>query len=353
MESDPIERGLQERVTQALGSGQALCIQGGGTKRFYGRRPVGTRLDIGACRGILCYEPTELVISARTGTPLREVEQVLAGRGQMLGFEPPHYGEGATLGGTIACNLSGPRRVYAGAARDFVLGIRMLNGHGEILSFGGRVMKNVAGYDVSRLMTGALGTLGVLLQVYLKVLPRPEREITLARGASAPEALEAMHAWARHPLPISASCFDGESLLVRLSGAAGAVESARRLIGGEILGDSERFWRRLREHRHRFFETPGPLWRLALASDAPPIEIPGKWLYEWGGGLRWLVSDSPAAVIRREAQRAGGQAMAFRGHDGDNVFHPLPETLLAVHRQLKHAFDPSGILNPGRMYRDL
>ncbi len=353
MDREPIERELRERVAQALASGEALCIRGSGTKAFYGRTPLGHPLDIGAHRGILCYEPTELVITARAGTPLREIELALAERGQMLGFEPPRFGEAATLGGTIACNLSGPRRAYAGAARDFVLGTRVLNGRGEILSFGGQVMKNVAGYDVSRLMAGALGTLGILLEVSLKVLPRPAREITLAREGSAPEALAAMHAWARRPLPISASCFDGEALLVRLSGGAAAVESARRLIGGEALADGERFWQRLREHRHGFFASPRPLWRLAVACDAPPIGIAGKWLYEWGGGLRWLISEAPAATVRQGALRAGGQATAFRGHDGDEVFHPLPEALFAVHRQLKHAFDPSGIINPGRMYRGL
>jgi glycolate oxidase FAD binding subunit len=354
MAGNDISSELQQSVEAAYAAGGALCISGGGSKAFYGREMNGVALDVGAHRGIVRYEPTELVITARAGTPLAEIEQTLDEQGQMLAFEPPHYGDSATLGGTVACNLSGPRRVSAGAARDFVLGSRILNGRGELLSFGGEVMKNVAGYDVSRLMCGALGTLGVLLEVSLKVLPRPEAEITLSLQIDAAQALTRLHDWALQPLPLSASCHDGSNLYVRLSGARGSVEAARKLIGGEPVADGGRFWRRLREQQSGFFVTQQPLWRLAVASDTPPLSIEGKWLYEWGGALRWLVSDAEPGRIRAAAAAAGGHAVLYRGGDrtGD-VFHPLDGGLLNVHRKLKQAFDPAGILNPGRMYRDL
>ena len=212
---------LQDRVQAAVEAATPLRLVGGDTKAFYGRQPLGEPLNLAGHRGIVSYEPTELVITARAGTPLQRLEATLARQGQMLPFEPPHFGADATLGGTIACNLSGPRRRYAGAARDFVLGTRVLNGSGEILSFGGEVMKNVAGYDVSRLMTGAMGTLGLLLEISLKVLPRPETELTLGLDMSADLALERLSRWGLRPLPISASCHDGARLLVRLSGMAG------------------------------------------------------------------------------------------------------------------------------------
>jgi glycolate oxidase FAD binding subunit len=342
---------LRDSVQAARRAGTSLCIRAGDSKAFYGRETGGETLDVSRHRGITRYDPTELVISARAGTPLVLIEQALDARGQMLAFEPPHYGDTATLGGTIACNLSGPRRASAGAARDFVLGCRIINGKGEMLSFGGEVMKNVAGYDVSRLMCGALGTLGVLLDVSLKVLPRPEAEITLSLPLGEHQAIARLHDWGQQPLPVTASCHDGINLYVRLSGAQGAVAAAHRLVGGDELSDGARFWNRLREQRSGFFVSQQPLWRLSLASDTPPLPIPGKWLYEWGGALRWLVSDAPAATIRDTAVAAGGHAVLYRGGDRTGeVFHPLTDGLMAIHRRLKLAFDPDGILNPGRMY---
>jgi glycolate oxidase FAD binding subunit len=345
---------LRDSVQAARRAGTALCIRAGNSKSFYGRKICGETLDISRHCGITHYDATELVISARAGTPLTLIEQALDQQGQMLAFEPPHYGAGATLGGTIACNLSGPRRASAGAARDFVLGCRIINGKGEILSFGGEVMKNVAGYDVSRLMCGALGTLGVLLEMSLKVLPRPEAEITLSLPLDDHQALARLHDWAQQPLPISASCHDGINLYVRLSGTLGAVAAARKLIGGEEVPDGAHFWTRLREQQAGFFAAKKPLWRLSLASDTAPLPIAGKWLYEWGGALRWLVSEAAPATIRAAAEAAGGHAVLYRGGDRDGaVFHPLPDGLMAVHRKLKRAFDPDGILNPGRMYPEL
>jgi glycolate oxidase FAD binding subunit len=345
---------LQDRVRAAAASATPLCIAGGDSKAFYGRAPVGERLEVREYQGIVNYEPTELVISARAGTPLRLIEDTLAGEQQMLAFEPPHFGEAATLGGTIACNLSGPRRAYAGAARDFVLGTRVINGKAEVLAFGGEVMKNVAGYDVSRLMTGAMGTLGILLEVSLKTLPRPEVELILAQSLPVQDALQRMHAWGRLPLPVSGTCYDGGQLLVRLSGTAGAVSAARARIGGDEIDAGNRLWESLREHRHPFFASERPLWRMSLASSTPPLELQGDWLYEWGGAQRWLVSEESAATVRAAAQQLGGHATLYRNMaTREAVFQPLPAGLMTLHQRLKQAFDPAGIFNPGRMYPEL
>jgi len=350
MTGQDISTQLQQQIIAAHDSDTPLCICGGSSKSFYGRTASGEMLSIGAHQGVINYEPTELVITARAGTPLSVIEEVLQTENQMLAFEPPHYGEGATLGGTIACNLSGPRRAYAGAARDFVLGCKVINGKGEILSFGGEVMKNVAGYDVSRLMCGAMGTLGVLLEVSLKVLPRPEAEATLVLQGTEQAAQRQMHDWSRYPLPISATCYDGDSLFVRLCGAEAAIKAAGKIIGGDPLPAEKSLWQKIREQQHAFFRSKRPLWRLSLASDTPLLGVEGKWLYEWGGALRWLVSEAPAEDIRAAAQAAGGHATLYRGNDVDEVFQPLSSSLMAIHRKLKQAFDPKGILNPGRMY---
>nr|VFK41788.1 MAG: glycolate oxidase FAD binding subunit [Candidatus Kentron sp. TC] len=330
-------------------------ILGGGTKPFLGREATGAPLPVADHRGIIDYQPKELVITARCGARLAEIEAVLAERGQMLAFEPPHFGEEATLGGTIAGGLSGPRRPYAGAARDFVLGVRLLNGRGEILRFGGQVMKNVAGYDVSRTMVGALGTLGILLDVSLRVLPMPAEEMTLVREHSPEEAIDLMNRWAARPLPLSGACFDGERLYARLSGSASATRLARERLGGELLdGDGDAFWRAAREQRHGFF--PGvtasePLWRLSTPPATPPLSLAGRWFIEWGGGQRWLRTDASAHAIRSAARAVGGHATLFRGGDRKSeVFHPLDRKLAELHGRIKRAFDPHGLFNPGRMY---
>jgi glycolate oxidase FAD binding subunit len=345
---------FQETVRNALAQGAPLDLQGSGSKRFYGREARGAPLALGEHRGIINYEPKELVLTARCGTPLAELEALLAAQGQMLAFEPPHFGDNATLGGTIACGFSGPRRPYAGSARDFVLGVRIINGRGEVLRFGGEVMKNVAGYDVSRLMTGALGTLGLILDVSLKVLPRPEEEITLVQERGPDEAIRIMNEWAALPLPLSAACYDGLHLQVRLSGTPTAVAAAHERIGGESLADSAAFWQDLREQRHGFFSSEKPLWRLSLPSHASHLSLSGKQFIDWGGAQRWLIPDADAETVRKAAARLGGHATLFRGgdHSGE-VFHPLPEPLSVLHRNLKRSFDPDGIFNPGRLYRDL
>ncbi|HQU16738.1 MAG: glycolate oxidase subunit GlcE [Chromatiales bacterium 21-64-14] len=345
---------LEHAVRDAHATGQRLCIQGGGTKGFYGRTPVGKPLGTGAHRGIIAYEPTELVITARAGTPLDELEVALANAGQMLPFEPPHFGAGATLGGTVATGLSGPRRPYCGAVRDFVLGVGILNGTGARLSFGGQVIKNVAGYDLARLMAGAFGTLGVLLQVSLKVLPSPECEATLARAADAPGALTLAKQWLITPLPLSGVAWWDGTLYVRLSGTEAGVRAAQRIVGGDPVADGNVLWRELREQRLAFFTGDEPLWRLSVPPGAAPLDLPGRWLLDWGGAQRWLRTAAPARQIREIAAAAGGHATGFRYGDRDTQgLHPLPAPLLALHRRLKAAFDPRGILNPGRMYPEL
>ncbi|MBI5039887.1 MAG: glycolate oxidase subunit GlcE [Gammaproteobacteria bacterium] len=341
---------LAERVREAAAHNTPLIIHAGGSKDFLGRRTTGTTLDVSGLRGIVHYEPTELVITARAGTPLAEIESALAERGQMLGFEPPHFGPTATLGGTIACGLSGPARPFRGAARDFVLGTKLINGSGELLSFGGEVMKNVAGYDVSRLMCGAYGTLGILLEVSLKVLPRPAREITLALELENDAAFARMREWQRDPLPLSGLCYDGNLLHVRLSGAEQAVNAAHRRLGGEIDALGNAFWKQLREQCSAFFDAGGDLWRMSVPPTTRTLAITGKQLIDWGGALRWIKSTQDAASVFTVASAAGGHATRWRGAGAHPVFQPLPAPLLALHRRLKQAFDPRGIFNPGRMY---
>ncbi len=330
-----------------------MCIRGGGSKDFYGGALRGETLAVTAYRGIVDYEPTELVITARAGTPLAEIEAALREQGQMLAFEPPYFGSAATLGGCITAGLSGPRRAYAGAVRDFVLGIRMLDGKGNDLRFGGQVMKNVAGFDVSRLIAGSLGTLGVILEVSLKVLPLPVAETTLRFEKTAGETITTINEWAGRPLPISATAWNGGDLRVRLSGAAAAVEAAVTKLGGERIAaaQAEHFWQGIREHSDPFFKTSQPLWRLSLKSTTPPLNFRGAQLIEWGGALRWLATDADARTVRAIAEAGGGHATLFRGGDKSaGVFHPLPPALMKIHRNLKHTFDPAGIFNPGRFY---
>lgn len=344
-----------DRIRAASAAGTALRLRGGGSKDWYGQAPHGEVLDTRAYSGVISYEPTELVITARCGTPLAEIEALLARHQQMLAFEPPRF-SGATLGGVVASALSGPRRASAGAARDFVLGAVLMDGRGEVLRFGGQVMKNVAGYDVSRLLAGSLGTLGLILEVSLKVLPAPLREASLLFEMSEIDALTRLNQWAGQPLPVSASCWHRGVLSLRLSGAQAAVQAAQRRLGGQAMeaADADAYWAALRDQTHAHFDG-GALWRMSVPSHASAIILGGEQLIEWGGAQRWLKVDdaAPADSIRRTVAASGGHATLFRGGDKRvGVFHPLAPAVATIHQRLKQSFDPAGIFNPGRMYAD-
>ncbi len=343
---------IQEIVFHAYQERTPLNICGGNSKSFYGRQIAAQKLDVSHYGGIVHYEPTELVITAAAGTPLKEIESALAKHNQMLPFEPPHFGDKATLGGCVATGLSGPRRPYTGSARDYVLGIKLVNGKGEVLHFGGEVMKNVAGYDISRLMTGSLGTLGVLLEISLKVLPRPAVESTLIHECSAQRALELMLEYNQQPMPLSASCHDGENLYVRLSGTEQTIKAARQFVRGDELPEANNFWHQLREHELSFFKTEQTLWRLSIPANST-LDIQGEMFLDWGGAQRWLKTESDTDSIRTLAAHVNGHATQFRHANPDEeVFQPLSGKLRQLHMDLKLAFDPHCILNPSRMYAD-
>lgn len=347
---------FRDRIRAAAEARAPLRIRGGGTKDFYGGSHEGDVLDTRAHAGIVAYEPTELYVTARCGTPLAELERTLDEHGQMLAFEPPHYGEGSTVGGMVATGLSGPRRVQMGPARDYVLGTEIVDGRGERMRFGGRVIKNVAGYDVSRLMCGSLGTLALITEVTLKVLPKPPAELSLRFEMPQDRAIVTMNEWAGRPLPISASAWHAGVLTIRLSGGFSALSAAREKLGGEPVADVEarEFWAALRDHTHPFFGEP--LWRLAMPSATPPLELEGDTLIEWAGGLRWWRGESQGPA-RDVTARAGGHATLFRagggGRDTNGAFQSVPRPVMAVHQRLKRTFDPAQVFNPGRLYPEL
>lgn len=358
---------FKERILAAGSAQQPLCIRGSGSKDWYGNAPAGEILDTRAYAGIVAYEPTELYVTARCGTPLAEIEALLAGQGQCLPFEPPRFAAGSTIGGVVAAGLSGPRRVSAGALRDYVLGVTLIDGEARELAFGGQVMKNVAGYDLSRLMAGSLGTLGLISEVTLKVLPRPVAGASLRFAMNQREALDKLNHWAGQPLPIVASAWQEGVLTLRLAGARAAVEAAVRKLGAGGTADAvpassltetapAEEADALRDQRLPFFAAD-TLWRLSVPSVAPPLDLPGEQLIEWGGALRWLVSDAPAESIRAAAAQAGGSASLYRAPAAlkarVGAFPPLSAPLLKLHANLKAAFDPRGIFNPGRLVRTL
>lgn len=349
MSAQDLSLPLQQQIIDAVNNQRPLRIIGGNSKDFYGGACTAedTLLTSAHC-GVIDYQPSELVITARSGTSLAAINQLLAEQRQMLAFEPPHFGPGATLGGTIACGLSGPRRAFAGSARDFVLGCKIINGNGEILSFGGQVMKNVAGFDVSRLMTGALGTLGLLLEISLRVLPMPETELTLAYPLSTDSALQQMLTLAQKPWPLSAMAYDGQYLRIRLSGAETAVLAAARQLGGDIDGEGDQFWLQLREQQLGYFQHSGDLWRLSLAPAARLPALDPHCLIDWGGALRWLKTDTAAASIHDSIGACGGHALCFKS-TGPNRSLRLAPALQAIQQQLRLAFDPQRIFNPGRL----
>ncbi|HUR89506.1 MAG TPA: glycolate oxidase subunit GlcE [Ramlibacter sp.] len=348
----PLEE-IVDRIRDAARRGAPLRIRGGGSKEFYGEPGTGgDALSTLSLAGIVSYEPSELVVTARAGTRLADLEAVLRERGQCLPFEPPHFSGSATVGGMVAAGLSGPSRASVGPVRDYVLGVTMVNGRGERLTFGGQVMKNVAGYDVSRLMVGALGTLGLIAEVSLKVLPFAPAEATLEFAMPQGEALQRLNEWGGRPLPLNASCWADGVLQLRLRGAAAAVEAACRTLGGERAATD---WTECRDQAAAWFTERGErdLWRVSVPQIAPVLELPEAPLVEWHGAQRWVrASAADAARIRDTASRAGGHATLFRPHDANAThrFTPLAAPLDRIHRDLKREFDPAGIFNPGRLY---
>jgi glycolate oxidase FAD binding subunit len=329
-----------------------LQLRGQGSKAFYGRELTGAPLSLADHRGIISYEPTELVITARSGTPLQEIEDALQEQGQMLPFDPPHFDGKGTIGGAIAAGLSGPRRPWGGAPRDLLLGVKLLDGQGQILSFGGQVMKNVAGYDLSRLMAGAMGTLGILLEVSIKVLPKPPQEYTLTYSAKQAAAWSRLHKMLIEGIPITATYSLGDDHRVRVACTPQRLQHIQTSHGLDISEHQYDFWRSLRDQDHDFFKHQDPLWRLSLPP-AADLDIAGPMLYEWSGGLRWLATERPAKEIRSLVEKQGGHAILFRnGHRSGEIFHPLHPRIADIQKKLKRVFDPAGIFNPGRHYGD-
>lgn len=339
-------------ISDAAARRQPLYISAGGSKRqLLGRACELPILDVSGHTGVTEYQPSELVLTARAGTPLAEIEAVLEKECQTLPFEPPLFGGRATLGGTVACNMSGPARPWAGSARDLVLGIKLIDGRGQLLNFGGRVMKNVAGYDVSRLQAGAQGTLGVISEISLKVMPQAEHSLTLVYEMNAVDAIDSMNRRAGQASPLTAACWLDGRLLLRLSGAAAAVEHTATAWGGEKLADGADFWRDLREMRLPVFAGPEPLWRLSMKSTARVVDNACPALIDWCGAQRWLRGNFQLQTLQQTAAAAGGNASLFSGGDRKAEVRPTPDTVsVRLQQRLKQAFDPLGILNPGRLY---
>ena len=350
---------IRARVLDAHSRRAPLRLRGAGTKDFYGEYCEGELLDLSPWQGVTDYEPSELVITARCGTRLSAIDALLAQHGQCLPFEPPAFGGDPTIGGIVAAGLSGPARARAGAARDFVLGAVLLGADGNLLHFGGQVMKNVAGFDVSRLLCGSLGILGPILQVSLKVLPLPRTQQTLRFDLGAGEALTHFRSWNSQPLPINACAWADGAAWVRLCGAPAAVSAACRRLGGEQIDPSRaaQWWQSVRHQTHPFFREAASLWRVSLPGAAAPLVLPGQGpdstLVEWSGALRWYAKVPEPATIRRLAQTAGGTALHWRGGVAGQRFHPLSAGVLRVHEQLKAKFDPHRIFNRGRLIATL
>jgi len=346
---------LHQQVIAALEQSKPLRIVGSDSKAFYGNETGGLPLPTAAHTGIIAYEPSELAVTVRTGTRLQDLEALLAAQGQMLAFEPPCLGPESTIGGVVASGLSGPARPWRGSVRDHILGVNLVTGRGEIANFGGRVMKNVAGYDVSRLMVGSLGTLGLMLDVSLKVLPIPNREVTVTLELPDQAAYELGAQLRRSAAPVTASCYFDGCLYVRLSGETNTVHALRRTLGGELLINPDQFWAALRNQTHEFFQHHArPLWRLSFPPATQVVSrLEGSSMIEWGGAQRWIYSNIPVNLIRSIAEKYKGHATLYRGNlPGVSTFHPLPPPMLYLQQRLKRSLDPHGIFSPGRLYKD-
>jgi glycolate oxidase FAD binding subunit len=348
-----------ERVQQSAADGTPLRLRGGGSKDFYGQALHGEIFDTRTWRGIVSYEPTELVVTVRAGTALAELEAELAASGQYLPFEPPHFDSTrgqATVGGMVAAGLNGPARLQTGAVRDYILGAELINGRGELLRFGGQVMKNVAGYDVARVLAGSLGTLGLITEVSLKVLPLPVAETTLVFECGEAQALTRMQGWLGTPLPINATCWHEQALSVRLRGARAALEAAQATLGGQVLAPdlAQTLWRAVREQTAPFFQHQADecLVRVSVPDTTPPLDC-GPTLVEWGGAQRWIKLRNADVETLAALRRGPGHATVFRAANHQHaVFSPLSAPLMDISRRLKQTFDPAGIFNRGRLYPD-
>lgn len=366
---------------------QALQLQGHGSKAFYGQ-PIDPALPILSTQeyaGVVAYDPSELVVVARAGTALTDLEAVLAERGQRLAFEPPRFGGRGTVGGMIATGLSGPGRLSAGPCKDYVLGLSIMNGDGALMRFGGTVMKNVAGYDMSRLHTGAMGILGLILEVSLKVLPEPAARCTVQIACPRGKSIEWADQWLSEPLPVSATAWLQDTtgsardamrtsntepglLMVRFAGAVAAVNAAVQRFessyGARRVSDDEAdtFWTALRDQSQGFFQVPDDdprrrLWRISVPAQTPDLSLAGACLLEWGGALRWLWTDAPASEVRSVATSVGGHASLYRGalddRTRDGCLPSLSPVLHGLHQRIKTELDPHGLFNPGRLVAGL
>jgi glycolate oxidase FAD binding subunit len=353
--NNDITQELHNQVLMAIDHKQPVMLYGSGSKAFYGNETHGTPLSATQHTGIVAYEPSELAVTVRAGTRIQELEAVLAANQQKLAFEPPCLTPDSTIGGAVAAGLSGPSRPWLGAVRDHVLGTRLITGHGNLTHFGGQVMKNVAGYDVSRLMSGSLGTLALILEVSLKVIPLPDHEITLALEMPEKDALELGVRLRQDAMPLTASCYFDGCLYLRLGGANSAVKQAVQKIGGELLPSPAQFWGALRNQTHEFFQQyDRPLWRISCPPATQAISrLEGNSLIEWSGAQRWIYSNIPVNMIRSIAEKHKGHATLYRGRlPGVSTFPPQPQALLHMQKRLKQALDPHGIFNPGRMNKD-
>ncbi|WP_397475044.1 glycolate oxidase subunit GlcE [Pusillimonas sp.] len=342
---------LVDQVHKALEAKQALRIRGGDSKAFLGRPVQAIEIDTRSHTGVVHYDPTELVVTVRAGTPVSKLNTLLAANGQHLPPEAPDFNGRATVGGMVAGALAGPRRPWAGSVRDHVLGCRVIDGQGRHMRFGGEVMKNVAGYDFSRLMAGSHGCLGLITEVSLKVLPLPRKTFSLALEIEPKAAMKLLAQWRSKAMPISGAFHWKQRLHLRLEGGEAIVDAARMQLGGEET--SPGIWTDLRERRLAFFDSAMPLWRLSVPWQAPLLPLPGQILLDWAGAQRWLTSDASPQDIRSAAQSLGGHATCYTPKASDSPFQPLPEVLMRFHRSLKKQVDPQHMFNPGRMYAGL
>ncbi len=355
-----ISSALQNSVKDAISNRTPLYIHGGNSKLFYGNIVDAAKLDISKHTGVISYDPTELCITVRAGTLLSDIEKVLDAENQLLPFEPPQYSPNTTIGGALAAGISGPRRAYTGSARDAILGVKIINGKGEIVSFGGQVMKNVAGYDLSRMMVRSQGTLGVILEVSIRLLPKPKREMTFSFNGDQAFALNYFQSSRVEQLPITASAWFNEEAYLRFSGSDNSLskisEDLKNTLSAKVLDESSQFWMDIRDHKHHFFgRTDKPLWRLSLSPAADEIkQINDNQFIEWGGAQRWVNTNTPSNIIQSSASSRNGYATLFQGDIPEvSCFPKLDKTLMKFHKQLKENMDPHGIFNPGRMYSGL